>query len=369
MRYFFIGLFAGAFLSASPVFMYGSAPSLYAEWRSDLSSPQMTSPDPACAADLKIVCGYDDRIIAYAANGSVLSTVPLQGDALAAVSTDKKTAPLLYSLSGNGRFYATYQKTGSEIEFFNLEGDRFWKIRSQEYPHLSTNGRLVLLQNADLSRIDILNNNGIKAGDGIVTGRMCTVIAFAEKCDSAAVGFLDGHFYVISDRGAIIYRGSVPAGSIVKSIALSDNALRCAVHYGDGAKDGIMTVNIPKNKSYAFTLPNIHQTRTAVHISDEGEASIINVSRVLFFTIKGKVIADIPIDRQKPGHAAIHREKNLYLLSYRAEAGGSALIAADDEGNIVFRKSFPSETALDCGFTGNTAWAKGIESVYAWRME
>ena len=370
MRYLFIGIIAGIALAASPVLMYAPAPALYAQWKSDPAEPVMTSPDPASVKPLPVVCGFDDRIVSFTQNGRILSTVvPMDSPSETPEAPKKKESPLYYSLSSNGGFYATYRKIGFNIEYYNLAGDRFWKIRSQQYPYLSTNGKLVLLLVADLSRIDILNNNGLTTGAGSLTGRMCTGISFAKKCDAAAAGFLDGHFYVINDRGDLVYSGAVPAGSIVKSLALSDNAARCAVHYGDGKKDGIMTVNLEKKKSWAFALPNTHETKTAVHITDEGDTSIINVSRILFFTMKGKVIADIPIDRQKPGHAAIAQSGKIRLLTWRLESGGSAFLAADEDGNQVMRKSFPSETALDCGFTGNTAWARGINTLYAWRAE
>jgi hypothetical protein len=370
MRYFFVGLLAGIAIAVSPVLMHTPSISLYAQWKSDPVDPVMTSPDPEAAQNPPVITGFEGRIVSYSQNGSVLSMViPGDSPSASADASKKKDSPLNYSLSAAGGFYATYRKTGSEIEYLSLAGDRFWKIRSQQYPYLSTNGKLVLLLVADLSRIDILNNNGLTAGAGALTGRMCTVISFAKGCDAAAAGFLDGRFYVLSDRGDLIYSGSVPSGSMVKSIALSDKALRCAVHYGDGKKDGILTVNLEKKKTWAFTLPNILQTKTAVHITDDGTASIIDSTRILFFTIKGKVIADIPIDRQKPGHSVIARNGNLYLMSYRLESGGSALLASDGEGNTLMKKSFPAESALDCGFTGTTAWARGINTVYAWRAQ
>ena len=378
MRYVFLGFIAGTALALSPVLMFAPAPALYAQWKSDPVDPVMTSPDPAANGKENIVIGFEDRIVSFTQNGRVLSTVVPSDTPMSGVETagegysagaKKNDSTLYYALSGNGAFYATYRKTGMGIEYFNLAGDRFWKIRTQQYPYLSTNGKLVLLLVADLSRIDILNNNGLTTGAGSLTGRMCTVISFARKCDAAAAGFLDGHFCVVNDRGDLIYSGSVPSGSIVKSIALSDTALRCAVHYGDGKKDGIMTVNLEKKKSWAFTLPEIHATKTAVHITDDGTAAIINSTRLLFFTMKGKVIADIPIEKQKPGHAAIAQSGNICLASWRLEAGGSAFLASDAEGNVMMRKVFPAETALDCGFTGNTAWARGLSTVCAWRAE
>jgi predicted RecA/RadA family phage recombinase len=370
MRYFLPGIIAGIFLSAAPFLMYKPAPALYAEWHADPASPQMTSPDPASTSGTDIVCGYNDRIVSFSPNGAITSTVIPSGETPFTDKPEKKApSPVLFSLSGNGAFYTSYKKLGSEIEFFNLAGDRFWKIRSQEYPYLSYSGKLVLLLVADLSKIEILNNNGMKTGVGALTGRMCTVIAFSQKSDAAAAGFFDGTFYVLSERGDLLYKGNVPAESIVKSIAISDNAAFCAVHYGDGNRDGIMTVNIAKKKSWAFNLPHIHQTKTGVHITNDGIASIVNVTRFLIFTAKGKVIADIPLEKQKPGHAAIKEDRGLYLVTYRMESGGSALMVLDREGNPFFKKSFPAETALDCGFSGSTAWAKGVDSFYAWRVD
>ena len=61
----------------------------------------------------------------------------------------------LVAFSGDGRFHARYRKVGSEVEFFNAAGERFWRLPSLEYPYLSRRGRLIFLMNGDQSGIRI----------------------------------------------------------------------------------------------------------------------------------------------------------------------------------------------------------------------
>ena len=356
MQYFILGILAGLILAASPLLSHTPCISIIPDWSANLKTPEATMPSPVSEKADPVAFPIDSQIIWLTSQGQYLSRTLLAPDTLTA-------------LGGNGANYATYRKLGSEIEYFNRAGDRFWKISSIEYPYLSYSGKLVLLLVADLSKILFIDNNGLSIGAGKVSGRTCTSIAFADSSDFAAIGFLEGSFYLVSPKGEIAFTGHAPAGMMIKTIAVSSLGESLAVHYGNADHDGIMTVDVDKNKTRPFALPLSHTTKTALHVSDNGTTAIINQNRMLITNKRGNVIADIPIQTQKPGHAAIHFDGSRYLFTYRHETGGSSLTVCSSNGVVIMNQDFPDESFLDCGFRANRIIARGITSAYSWRLE
>jgi len=127
----------------------------------------------------------------------------------------------LSSFSADGNYFIKFQKVGSEIEFFSLLPalNRFWKIKSFEYPYLSPHGKLILLLNSDQSAIRMIDNSGNETGERSVAGFLCTVIAFAERSDFGAAGFMSGGYFFVGPGGKVIGSGTLPTGCAVKGLA------------------------------------------------------------------------------------------------------------------------------------------------------
>jgi len=358
MRYFIVGLLSGICVALSPVLMHENSHEIIAQWQTSLAAPETVeiSRDLTHGTTHLITIPFAHSILSFARNGSLIRKTDLPADSL-------------FSLSGSGNYFASYRKVGDDIEFSNISGERLWKIASKEYPYVSPRGRIVLLLVADLSKVRFIDYNGNEIGDRNVSARMCTAISFAKKSDTAAIGFLDGSVFVVSEKGKVLYSGKTPQGTLVKSIALSDSAGRLAVHYGNADKDGILTVNIGKNKARAFALPVRHLTRTAIHIRENGDVAILNGKRLILADSSGEVIATSQLADPRPGHSALACEKGLYAISYRRSDGGSELGVFTNEGIPVFRKTFADESFLDCDFRDGILIARGLGSLYTWHIE
>jgi hypothetical protein len=357
MRYFLVGILAGIILALSPIFMERPAPSVYPEWSADLTSTAKTaqSTDTLLPVETRLTEMLGESIFIFTSGGSLADKIDLPPDTLAA-------------LSESGKFYASYKKVAEEISFASVTGERFWKINSMEYPYLSPNGKVILLLVADLSNVRIVGYNGNPLGIKEIPGMMCTAISFAHKTDSAAVGFLDGSITVVSENGELRYRGRVPSG-VVKTIALSDSAHFLAVHYGNAEKDGLFVVDMDSKKEHAFSLPSHHFVKTGLHVNDNGDVAIVNNNAFILCTKKGSITARIPLAPQRPGQSAVISDGSMYAFSYRKEEGGSALYLCTDEGTTILKKDFPMETHLDCAIRDGILTARGLASVYAWRIE
>jgi hypothetical protein len=358
MRYFIVGLLVGICIALSPILIHENAHEITAQWHVSLAELESieVSRDPSLGTAHLIATPFVHSILSFARNGSLIRKTDLPDDTL-------------FSLSGSGNYYASYRKVGDEIEFTSTSGDRLWKIASKEYPYVSPKGKIVLLLVADLSKVRFIDYNGNEIGDMSISGRMCTVISFAKKSDTAAIGFLDGSVFVISEKGKVLYSGKTPKGTIAKSIALSDNAGHLAVHYGTADKDGMLTINIVKKKTRAFALPVRHLTRTALHIGENGDIAILNGKRLILADSSGDIIATSQLADPRPGHSALVFEKGLYAISYRRSDGGSELGVFTHEGIPVFRKTFTDESFLDCDLRDGILIARGLGSMYAWHVE
>ena len=164
---------------------------------------------------------------------------------------------------------------------YNKKGDRFWKIQSREYPISSYNSKIILLLNGDQSVIRIIDNHGNEIGQKNIYGRLCTSIVFSRKNDFGAIGFINGRYYFINEKGKLIHKGITTSKKIVKTMAVSSNGAYGAVHYGDTQKDTVAIININQKDVNEIDLKNIHKVKTSIHISDNGTVTIHDIDQIL----------------------------------------------------------------------------------------
>jgi hypothetical protein len=354
MRFFFPGFLAGA-AAALFFFIPVGGVEIHPEWWSQLNAiPAIQkSPYRKPAGPLFFVKIGDRDYFRLRGNGEV---------ALSGAVTDGLSA-----FSGDGRFYVKYLKAGTSLEMFNAKGDRFWKIESLEYPYLSHAGRLILLMNGDQSGIRALDENGNQL-PAHVSGRVCTAVAFPQAGDCAGVGFFDGSYYFISSRGIVTGRGRTPAGTMVKSMAVSGNGAYAAVHYGNNTKDYIRIVDIAENDYEDEELKHIHPVKTGVHVADDGYCTVIDVDRVLFISPSGRIRYSIAVPPKRPGHSAITCNDGMYAVSYTMQNGTSKLIMYNQEGVILFSREFPSESFLDATLRDGLLFLRGSDNIYCYSI-
>ena len=354
MRYFFPGLIAGAIAA---LFLFEPAPGteIRPEWWGAVKNLQALEKSPRSResrARFFVKVNERDYFL-------------LKSDGQADVSgtvTDGLTA-----FSGNGQFYAKYQKVGTDVEFYNAKGDRFWKLESLEYPYLSHNGRLILLMNGDHTLIRMVDYNGNILGTAM-SGRTCTAISFSDRNDFGGAGFLDGSYYFVDARARVMASGMAPQGSFVKGVAVSGNGLHAAVHYGNNQKDFLRIINCESGDYDLAELAHAHQVKTSLHVNDEGYCAVIDVDRIMHISESGKVKLTIGIPPKRSGHSSISYRNGVYAASYTMQTGSSKLILFRDDGVILFSREFPAESFLDASLQDGLLFLRGSDNVFCYSV-
>ncbi|MBN1501520.1 MAG: hypothetical protein JW982_15275 [Spirochaetes bacterium] len=353
MKYFAIGLFLGTLINFLPIFNFETGIAVFPEWTGSISKNGEIRTSPF------IESGKADFIIDSANSFLKIDT---SGHTNKVKSFDDS---ILHNLSGNGKYYITYEKIGNEIAFYNSDDEIFWKHVTPQYPYLSYNGKFILLLIADLSGVIIIDSNSNSTGAGEISGKLLNSIYLTQENDYASVGFIDGSYYALNAKGEIIYAGSCGKDYSVKTTAMSPNGKYIIVHYGSEKNDGAIMTDLEKSKSYNLPITGVHLTKTAVCITDEGCFSIIDGSKILTSEINSKKVISINIPEQIPGECSITFHKNLFYAVFRT-TGGSAVYAYDASGNVVFSKIFPEEQFLQQKFADNSLILRGIDNLFCY---
>ncbi len=353
MLYFFPGLIAGA-LAALLLFSPSPAVEIYPAWWGGIRNIASieASPGTGSKPEFFVKAGEQDYFL-------------LKGNG--AVSVSGSVTDGLTAFSGNGRFFAKYQKVGNDVEFYNVKGERFWKIDSMEYPYLSRNGKIIILMNGDQSGIRTVDYNG-NLGPIRISGRTCTAVAFSDIGDYGGVGFLDGSYYVMDARGALLHYGMTPKGTMVKGLAVSGNGSYCAVHYGDTRKDRLRVIEIGSGDHDEVELAHAHPVKTSMHVSGDGYCAIIDTDRILRVSSSGGVKLNIAIPPKRHGHSSISHVEGLYAVSYTTQNGVSRILLFRENGVMLFSKEYPAESFLDASLRGNLMFLRGSDNVFCYSL-
>lgn len=352
MKYIIAGLILGA---AVNLFVLKPANGIQfnAEWTGAIRDPGSIE---------KISAKKKSGIIFPVATSGGITLLNGAGNAL----LDKRLDDTLFTLSGNGAYYAAFKKVGSEVELFNSKGDRFWKLKSKEYPYLSRTGKLVLMLNGDQSAIRIFDIDSREGADKVISGRLCTFISFSEKGDNAAVGFLGGTFHVVNDKGKIIFSGSASPGNAVKSGSVSPDGNFAAFHCGNTKKDFLILINIAKNKTETAELIGKYVMKCPIHVSDDGKVIFIEKSRIAAFSIKGSDLFEIKIDDRREGYGSISRNGKYFAAGFTDKGGAGKAIFFTDDGDILFTRDFPDESFISASAEGDLLFLRGSDRVYCY---
>ncbi len=356
MWYVLLGLVLGSFLTLIPVWMPAGATALTGEWHGTLRSVaevrRSDDREAKGAAFASIV--VDDTLLTISGNGALLNRIAAPGK--------------LLSGSGSGKFYAVFERTGSHVELYGAKGDRFWKIPSAEYPYLSHNGELILFINADMSEVRLFDHNGNPVGVQNIAGRFMTAFSFARGSDHAVLGFLDGSWSVLSKSGEITVRGTVPAGTLVKSVALSDDGAFAAVHYGGEKGDHVLIVDTASRGDKRADLSRAHVARIAMHVRPDGKLAVLDGGRIVLFSRRGNVKGVIQVPREKAGIANIAFGDGVYAAAYPREDGDSQLVVFNEEGEVLLSKTCAGESYLTAMMDGRFILARGSQGLYCYRL-
>jgi len=353
MRYLFAGIIAGALAS---IYFFQGAPAseIVPDFYNSLAALDTQILSPKGEIPESFVVPMAGKFFILDTNGNVVKKVEYKD--------------ILAEISGNGSYYVQYGKTGTKIDLFGINGERYWQKNSMEKPLLSYNGKLILLVNGDHSGIRIFDTNGNTIGVGQINGRLCTSIEFSEKNDFGACGFIDGSYSFIKQDGSIINSGRTPSGTAVKGIRISSNGKFGFVHYGNTARDGVRIVNIEKKKNYDSAVGDVHPVKTAMHISDEGYGAFFDNDKVLLFDDDCDLQFKLNVPKKRAGYATISMESGIYALGYTKNTGESQLIVFRKSGKIFYAKEYPGESFLNTNIRKNLIFLRGSDNLFAYRI-
>lgn len=355
MRYLFIGILAGAILGLVPVWEARPAIEIYPEWHGPVASPESIELSPNGALSKltvpPVVAG--DTLSLLAADGRLLSK--------------RSFGDTLFAVSGNGAYYAAYRKAGTSVEFFSSDGNPFWKTDSREYPHLSYNGKIVLMVNSDQSRARALDFHGNEAGEP-VSGRFMTVAAFSKGSDYAAVGFLDGSYRVIDAAGKRLFGARTGGGTIVKSMAVSPSGSYAVLHYGNEKGDYIALVDTREGGASASPLSRVHVARTALTVGDDGRAAVLDHNRILIVDRKARPVTEIKVPAARTGMASLDRAGEVYAAGYTRAEGGAQSVVFLADGTVLFARDFPAESYLQASIADRVMFLRGSQTLYCYSL-
>lgn len=353
MWYLALGFFLGFLLNFIQIFNPSSGIEIYPEWHGPINQIKNIEKSPNNKiSDIKLSPVIMPDSISILSGDGILINRQATGDKLT-------------SVSGSGKYYAAYDKTGTKIEFFDTSGAPFWKMSSQGYPHLSYNGELVLLASSNQSAVRLIDYHGNPVGVKEINGQFATIISFSKMSDFAGTGFLDGSYYIMDKTGDIIARGTAPGGSLIKNIAISNSGGFAAIHYGN-EKDFIRIIRVKDKKERDAKLTRVHLARSAMHIADDGTTAVIDYNKILIFGNNAKVRQTIKLPQVKAGAAYIVNSGNLYAAAYCTAAGEAQFLLFDKAGNIFFRKSFPGESFLSASIADRLILLRGSEHLYCY---
>jgi len=274
----------------------------------------------------------------------------------------------LVSFSENGKFYVKYQKVGKEIQYYNISGESYWKLKSREYPYLSYNGRMIFLMNGDQSSIRIADYNGNLIGNQIITGRLCTVISFSERSDFGCIGFLGGSYYFLNQKGMVISSGSLSSGMAVKGLSISNNGQYASVHYGNTDFDFIRIVNIKEKKFSDVKLGSVHPVRTSVYTADTGDTTVIDFDRIVQFTDDGDTGFIIKTGPLRNGYTSISHNRGIYSAGFTLENGDAGMLLFRKDGVLLMSKNYPAESFMKVELSKNVLFLRGSDYIFTYSI-
>ena len=352
MRYVVFGIVVGFVINIF-LFPMKSGFHIAPKWHSDFSENLPVDNESSNIKDL-ISFKNGNSVFYYDAYGRLVKRFSDKGS--------------LYAISGNGDFFAKYGKVGSEITFHSKDGAPFWKLHSREYPLISYNGKVLLLENGDQSALSVVDNNGNPIGEKRLYGRLCTVVAFSERGDFSAVGFADGYFYFLNEKGSVIYHGSIKNRGIVKGISISSNGRYGVVVSGNIKNDSLTVFDFKDNTIDTVGVGKATKTKNTVYISNIGDSYLLKDNFVYRFDSDGDLNLKIGIDRAKEGYGKFISIGNLMAISYPIKGVDSRVMIFNYEGEILFSKKFTKIPYLDIKKMDAMVIVRGTQDLFAYNL-
>ncbi|MBN2038477.1 MAG: hypothetical protein JW864_00445 [Spirochaetes bacterium] len=363
MLYFLSGIIAGILISLSPVFLPDNSIEIHPEWyaHTEFSEPEISA-GPAANIQTSANKTLSEITLQPVISLSAIHVLNGNGRLLKSVRIKDK----LISVSGNGEYYIQYEKMGSSIELKNTNGDRFWCMKSREYPYISYNGKIILLMNGDHSKIRIVDRNGNQTGAGEIHGRLCTDISFSDTSDFSAVCFLGGNYYLLNEKGEIIDKG-LNRNQINKGITISSNGIYYAVHYGNADEDFVKIADLLNKKSHILKLNKPHPVKAAMHVTNNGSVTVFDHDR-LIIAHGDEIKRIIGIPPKRPGLSSIDFNSGIYSAGYTGSDDRVHFFIFQENSSILLHKIMTEESYINVDVRDNSIFLTGSHNLYCYSL-
>ncbi|MDV6236924.1 hypothetical protein CH379_014940 [Leptospira ellisii] len=190
----------------------------------------------------------------------------------------------------NTKGYLEYKKIGTEVNFYSPSGEILWTKEYRSYPRISPFGNLVLLIAGDHNQVLLSDINGNATGVGKLDGRFLTDYSFAASAPITAVLFSGGELFLLDAKGGIAVQknlGSEKNPVFAKSISLSPNGAKIAVHLLNGNKDRILVLDDKGGEFTSFELDAVYPHKLNLAVSNEGQTLVAASDKVVFYDTSG----------------------------------------------------------------------------------
>ena len=349
MRYAIIGLLAGILVGLAPVFITHTGFVLTPLWYGSLQKIQATEPAPINDTSMTFAVTTDSGYYHIRASGLVQKFI---------AGADAFVKP-----TSDGKFYITYKKVGNEIAMYNANNEFFWKLPSTEYPYISPDGSIIILLTADGSSARIADFNGNVYSNPELNGQFTTALSFSQKGSFAGIGFIDGRYYILNNKGQILYKGIAPSSTVVKGIAIDDTGNYALVHCGNSSKDYIVGIAIAKQKSFTYELSAPHYIKTSMAINTTGKAIFLDIGRLLEIDIKGQDVTGYQIIKKRYGQSQVSSAGDIFMISYPTHTGGSVWYVWQWGKGTLYQKEFYEEPFLHHILSHNIILLQGQDTL------
>ncbi|TGK30883.1 hypothetical protein EHQ12_18685 [Leptospira gomenensis] len=191
----------------------------------------------------------------------------------------------------NTKGYLEYKKIGTEVNFYSPYGEILWTKEYRSYPRISPSGNLVLLIAGDHNQVLLSDINGNTTGAGKLDGRFLTDYSFAVSEKVTAVLFSGGELFILDPKGGIRVKknlGSEKKPVFAKSISLSPNGGKVAIHMLDDNRDVVLVLDEKGDEFGSFELESVYPHKLNLAVSNEGRVLAAVPEKIVFYDASGK---------------------------------------------------------------------------------
>lgn len=349
MKHAIIGLLIGILFAFAPVFSAETGFALLPLWNASINNIQAVEQTPLKMSDATFAITTLNGYYQVSAYGSVRRFVA-GGESIIKPTTD-------------GNFYVSYKRVGNEIIMSNADNEIFWKLPSAEYPYISPDGKNIILLTADGSTARIADFNGNVYANPALNGQFCTAVGFSEKGSFAGIGFIDGRYFIVNNKGQIINQGTSPDTTLIKGIAIDDTGNYAIVHSGNSRKDYLLNISIPKKKTWQHELTTCHQVKTAMAINSKGQALFLDMDTILHIDIPSRDVIAHSVIKKRYGQSQVSVHDDTFSITYPAADGGTVWYIWQWDKGKIYSRIFFEEPFLHNMMTSNIILLRGHDTL------